>query len=103
MFNWVGSQFDAVLSTYVLSVVSSLMTAIAPVALSAMTMWVALYGWAVLRNEVSETLPTFMWKVFKIGLVLAFALQSGLLHQQRRRHREFPGDGRCVDVPSVSC
>jgi hypothetical protein len=37
----------------------------------------ALYGWAVLRNEVSETLPTFMWKVFKIGLVLAFALQSG--------------------------
>jgi type IV secretion system protein VirB6 len=77
MFNWVGSQFDAVLGTYVLSVVSSLMTAIAPVALSAMTMWVALYGWAVLRNEVSETLPTFMWKVFKIGLVLAFALQSG--------------------------
>jgi type IV secretion system protein VirB6 len=77
MFNWVGSQFDAVLSTYVLSVVSTLMTAIAPIALSAMTIWVALYGWAVLRNEVSETLPTFMWKVFKIGLVLAFALQSG--------------------------
>jgi type IV secretion system protein VirB6 len=31
----------------------------------------------VLRNEVPETLPVFMWKVFKIGLVLAFALQSG--------------------------
>ena len=77
MFNWVGSQFDTVLSTYVLSVVSALMTAITPIALSAMTIWVALYGWAVLRNEVSETLPTFMWKVFKIGLVLAFALQSG--------------------------
>ena len=77
MFNWVGSQFDAVLSTYVLGVVSTLMAAIAPIALSAMTLWVALYGWAVLRNEVAETLPTFMWKVFKIGLVLAFALQSG--------------------------
>ena len=77
MFNWVGSQFDAVLSTYVLSVVTTLMTAIAPIALSAMTIWVALYGWAVLRNEVSETLPTFMWKVFKISMVLAFALQSG--------------------------
>jgi type IV secretion system protein VirB6 len=77
MFNWVGAQFDAVLSAYVLRVVSTLMTAIAPIALSAMTIWVTLYGWAVLRNEVSETLPTFMWKVFKIGLVLAFALQSG--------------------------
>lgn len=77
MFNWVGSQFDSVLSTYVLGVVSALMTALAPVALTAMTLWVALHGWAVLRNEVSETLPVFMWKVFKIGLVLAFALQSG--------------------------
>ena len=77
MFAWVGSQFDAILSTYVLGVVSTLMTAIAPIALTAMTIWVALYGWAVLRNEVSETLPVFMWKVFKIGLVLAFALQSG--------------------------
>jgi type IV secretion system protein VirB6 len=77
MFNWVGSKFDGVLSTYVLGVVTALMAAIAPVALTAMTIWVLLYGWAVLRNEVSETLPTFMWKVFKIGLVLAFALQSG--------------------------
>jgi type IV secretion system protein VirB6 len=77
MFAWVGAKFDAILSTYVLGVVSTLMTAIAPIALTSMTIWVALYGWAVLRNEVSETLPVFMWKVVKIGLVLAFALQSG--------------------------
>jgi type IV secretion system protein VirB6 len=77
MFTWVGSQFNAILSTYVLGVVTALMSALAPVALTAMTLWVLLYGWAVLRNEVSETVPTFLWKVFKIGLVLAFALQSG--------------------------
>lgn len=77
MFTWVGNQFTTILGTYVLGVVSSLMTAIAPVALICMTLWVMLYGWAVLRNEVPETLPTFLWKVFKIGLVLAFALQSG--------------------------
>jgi type IV secretion system protein VirB6 len=76
MFTWVGNQFTTILETYVLGVVSSLMTAIAPIALTCMTVWVTLYGWAVLRNEVSETLPVFMWKVFKIGLVLAFALQS---------------------------
>lgn len=77
MFAWVGAKFDAILSDYVLGVVSALMTAIAPIALTAMTVWVALYGWAVLRNEVSETAPTFLWKAFKIGLVLSFALQSG--------------------------
>ena len=76
MFNWVGTQFDGILSTYVLGVVTALMAAITPIALTGMTLWVALYGWAVLRNEVSETLPNFMWKVFKIALVLAFALQS---------------------------
>jgi type IV secretion system protein VirB6 len=78
MFTWVGAQFDAVLSTYVLGVVSSIMAGITPIALTAMTIWVSLYGWAVLRNEVSETVPTFVWKVVKIGLVLAFALQSGV-------------------------
>jgi type IV secretion system protein VirB6 len=77
MFAWMGAKFDAILSNYVLGVVPALMTAIAPVALTAMTLWVGLYGWAVLRSEVSEPLPAFGWKVFKIGLVLAFTLQSG--------------------------
>ena len=78
MFTWVGSKFDAVLDDYVLGVVSTLMTHVRPVALTAMTIWVLLYGWAVLRNEVSETVPIFLWKVVKIGLVLAFSLQSGV-------------------------
>ena len=77
MFTWIGNQFDVVLNAYVLGVVSTLTTALAPIALSAMTLWIALYGWAVLRNEVSETVPIFVWKVVKIGFVLAFALQSG--------------------------
>lgn len=77
MFTWVGTQLTTILSTYVLGVVSALSAAIAPVALTAMTLWVALYGWAVMRHEVPESVPTFVWKVFKVGLVLAFALQSG--------------------------
>ena len=78
MFTWVGSQFDVLLGTYVLNVVATLMAALAPIALSLLTVWVALYGWAVLRHEVSESVPTFVWKVFKIGLVFALALQSGV-------------------------
>ncbi len=41
MFTWLGSQFASILSTYVLGVVSSLMAAMTPIALSAMTLWVA--------------------------------------------------------------
>ena len=78
MFTWVGSQFDILLGTYVVGVVATLMAALAPFALSLLTLWVALYGWAVLRHEVPESVPTFVWKVFKIGLVFALALQSGV-------------------------
>ena len=39
MFNWVGAQLDGILSTYVLGVVSALMAGIAPIALTAMTIW----------------------------------------------------------------
>lgn len=77
MFTWVGSQLDSVLNTYVVGVVSSLMTAITPLAVTCMTLWICLYGWAVVRHEVSETVPAFLWKVFKISLVFAVALQSG--------------------------
>jgi type IV secretion system protein VirB6 len=73
-----GAKLTAILSTYVLGVVTTLMTAIGPVALTALTLWVLLYGWAVLRNEVPETVPTFLWKATKIALILAFALQSGI-------------------------
>jgi len=76
MFTWLGSKITAILSNYVIGVVSSLMVAIAPIALTAMTLWVMLYGWAVLRNAVSESVPSFVWKVTKISLVLTFALQS---------------------------
>ena len=78
MFAWMGAKLASILSTYVLGVVSSLMTAIGPIALAALTAWVLLYGWAVLRNEVPDSVPSFLWKVTKIGLILAFSLQSGV-------------------------
>jgi type IV secretion system protein VirB6 len=78
MFAWVGSQLDGVLNTYVVKVIGTLMSALAPIALTAMTLWVLLFGWAVLRGAASDTVPSFVWKVFKIGLVLAFSLQSGV-------------------------
>ncbi|MFG6432076.1 type IV secretion system protein [Pelomonas parva] len=77
MFAWAGSKFDAVLNGYVLGVVTTLAAAITPIALTAMTLWIALYGWAVVRGEAPEPVPAFVWKVFKIGLVLALSLQSG--------------------------
>lgn len=76
MFTWLGSKLTDILGSYVLGVVSALVAAIAPLALTALTIWVLLYGWAVLRGEASGSASVFLWKVTKIGLVFAFALQS---------------------------
>lgn len=76
MFAWIGSQFESILDRYILDVVQALIVGLVPIAAAVMTLWVALYGWAVLRGEVSETVPLFLWKVFKIGMVLVIALQA---------------------------
>lgn len=78
MFTWLGDQLSAALDSYVLDVVVALAEALAPVALAAMSLWVLLYGWAVLRGQVGETVPHFLWSVTRIGLVLAVALQSAV-------------------------
>lgn len=76
MYAWVGSKLDFILQTYVLEVVTALMRALAPVTLAGITLWVLIYGWAVLRNEVPETFPTFAWKATKISFVLILATQA---------------------------
>lgn len=77
MFTWLGTKLTGMLGVYVFGIVSKLSLALTPIALTSMTLWVFLYGWAVLRNEVPETVPVFLWKVTKISLVLIFALQAG--------------------------
>lgn len=78
MFAWIGSQFENILSTYVFDVISALIEGIAPIALAGMTIWVALYGWAVTRNQATESVPEFAWKLFKMAFVVTFALQAGV-------------------------
>src|SRR5688572_26502338 len=76
LFTWVGNQLSTVPDNYATSVAQNLMTAIAPVALVALTIWIVMYGWALTRNEVSESVPTFVLKIFKICIILAFSLQA---------------------------
>jgi type IV secretion system protein VirB6 len=60
----------------VFGVVSTLMTYLLPLALTATTIWILLFGWAVLRGEAPDTVPSFAWRMFKIVMVLSVALQA---------------------------
>ncbi|MBZ8143146.1 conjugal transfer protein TrbL [Rubrivivax gelatinosus] len=78
MFTWLGEKVSTILSTYVLEVVSKLCTMLAPMVLISMTVWILLFGYSVLRGEVNETVPQFVWKLVKLSMIFAVALQSGL-------------------------
>jgi len=47
------------------------MGALAPNALTAMSLWFLRDGWAVLRREIAPTVPDLLWRVVRLGLVLA--------------------------------
>lgn len=81
MFAWIEAQLNVVLNGYVLGAVADLTIAIRPVVIAAMTLWVALYGWAILRGQIPESLPTFVWQCFKMGLIFSIGLQAGVYVQ----------------------
>ena len=77
-FTTLGAWLTTFLNGYVNSVVATLAAALAPLALVLLTIYVASYGYAVARGEVSEPLGVFGWKMIKMSFVLALSLGSGL-------------------------
>ncbi|NRF71370.1 type IV secretion system protein [Aquincola sp. S2] len=78
MFSHLGNWLNQFLSGYVNNAVSMLSAALMPLALVMLTLYIANYGFAVMRGEVSEAIDTFAWKVVKFTLICGFALGGGL-------------------------
>lgn len=74
MFSILESWFNAFVLGYVANVSGALAAALVPVAAALVTVYVILYGFAVMRGEVTEPLSVFAWKAIKVAAILAFAL-----------------------------
>lgn len=72
-----GNWLNQFLTGYVANVVSQLCGYLWPLGLAMLTLYIATYGLAVMRGEVSEPLEVFAWKVVKLGLTMTVALSSG--------------------------
>ena len=77
MFAQLGAWLTTFLTGYVAAVVGTLAAALTPVALIWLTVYIANYGYAVVRGEVQEPLSVFAWKMIKMAFILAFALSAG--------------------------
>lgn len=78
LFSGLGSSIDSFLSVFVTTVSSNVASAITPVVITGLTMWTMVYGYAVMRHEVSEPVGVFAKNFLKFSLIMAFALGGGL-------------------------
>jgi type IV secretion system protein VirB6 len=74
VFAKLETWFNAFFLGYAARVSGDLAAALVPVALALVTIYIAVYGLAVMRGEASEPVGTFAWKMVKVGAILSFAL-----------------------------
>ena len=74
MFTKLETWFNTFFLGYAAKVSGELALGLAPIALLLVTVYVAIYGLAVIRGEASEPVGTFAWKMVKVGAILSFAL-----------------------------
>jgi len=74
MFAKLETWFNTFFLGYAARVSADLATGLVPVALALVTIYIAIYGLAVMRGEASEPVGTFAWKMVKVSAILSFAL-----------------------------
>lgn len=77
LFQWLGNTIDSALATFVFQTSSTLAATITPLVTTGLTIWVLVYGLAVMRNEVGDPVNVFVWKAIKLSAILFFALAAG--------------------------
>lgn len=74
MFARLEAWFNAFFLGYGARVSADLAAGLVPVALAALTIYIANYGLAVMRGGAPEPVGTFAWKMVKVMTILTFAL-----------------------------
>ncbi len=74
MFARLEAWFNTFFLGYAARVSADLAAGLVPVALALVTIYIAIYGLAVMRGEASEPVGTFAWQMVKVGAILSFAL-----------------------------
>lgn len=73
----VETAVDGLLTGFVTTKSAALVGLLAPIALSSVTIYVMLMGYAVMRGEARDSMHTVLWKFFKIAFIAGIALSAG--------------------------
>lgn len=73
----IETAIDGLLNTFVASKSAALCSALVPVAITGVTIYIMIIGYAVIRGEAHDSLHTILWKLFRISMIAGVALSSG--------------------------
>lgn len=71
------SELSSALSTYVNDVATNIIGAIAPVATTLITIYVMLWGWAMMRGVISEPVTDGVARIIRLSVITGIALNLG--------------------------
>jgi len=76
-FARMSDELSGVLDVYVNDTASNVIGAITPVATVLLTLYVILWGWAMLRGVISEPITDGLGRIIRLALITGVALQLG--------------------------
>jgi type IV secretion system protein VirB6 len=71
------TAIDGLLNTFILSKSAALCSALIPLAITGVTIYIITMGWAIMRGDTNDSFHTALWKFFKITIIGAVALGGG--------------------------
>ncbi|WP_342616478.1 type IV secretion system protein [Rhodoferax sp. GW822-FHT02A01] len=82
IFVGIGASIDSFLATYVNTVSAKMSIALVPLMASGITLWVILYGYSVMWNQVNDPVSVFLQKTLKFSMIMAIALGGGIYQSE---------------------
>lgn len=70
----VETAIDTLLAGFVSSKSAAIAASLAPIAITGVTIYVIIIGWAIMRGDAQDPFHTALWKFFKITFIGALAL-----------------------------
>lgn len=76
------ASFNSYLDKIVVTTSSNIAVGIAPIIAVGITIWIMIYGYAVMRQEVSDPINVFVKNVIKVSIILSCSITGGVYQSQ---------------------
>ncbi|MDW2116365.1 type IV secretion system protein [Vibrio sp. 1731] len=77
LFEAIFDKVDTALDTYIVSTVGDIIAFINPIFSSLLIIWIAIWGYLMLFGKVSEPLQEGVFRILRIGFIMALGLTAG--------------------------